>query len=244
MDTYAISYIQACSSQYIVLHESSSHSLLRIKAFRSCPLSRIVVILSLALVLAGSSLASLELLEVPVADLHVAAVLVEALCEVLGGTGAVVVLLLLLGSGLGLDGSSRFGGAAAEEAADGVADGGANGDTAGVKVLAYKCVSVLPDYGNLPVLDKSRTSTANTKKRSQHTQQCWPSGQTIRGPGKPAEEEPWPWERVAEEEQTWWSQGGAAEAQEQRRWGAKERGRKSVDEAWRWEVFVVLRYGM
>lgn len=129
MDTYAISYIQACSSQYIVLHESSSHSLLRIKAFRSCPLSRIVVILSLALVLAGSSLASLELLEVPVADLHVAAVLVEALCEVLGGTGAVVVLLLLLGSGLGLDGSSRFGGAAAEEAADGVADGGANGDT-------------------------------------------------------------------------------------------------------------------
>lgn len=84
----------------------------------------------LLLVLAGSSLASLELLKVPVADLHVAAILVEALCEVLGGTGAVVVLLLLLGSGLGLDGSSRLGGAAAEEAADGVADRRTNGDTA------------------------------------------------------------------------------------------------------------------
>jgi hypothetical protein len=84
----------------------------------------------LRLVLAGSSLAGLELLEVPVADLHVAAVLVEALCEVLGGTGAVVVLLLLLGGGLGLDGGSGLGGATAEEAADGVADGRANGDTA------------------------------------------------------------------------------------------------------------------
>lgn len=78
---------------------------------------------SLPLVLAGSSLAGLELLEVPVADLHVAAVLVEALCEVLGGAGTVVVLLLLLGSGLGLDGGSRFGRAAAEEATDGMADG-------------------------------------------------------------------------------------------------------------------------
>jgi hypothetical protein len=74
------------------------------------------------LVLAGGSLASLELLKVPVADLHVAAVLVEALCEALGGAGAVVVLVVLLGSGLGLDGSG-FGGAAAEEAADGMADG-------------------------------------------------------------------------------------------------------------------------
>lgn len=83
-----------------------------------------------SLVLAGGSLAGLELLEVPVADLHVAAVLVEALCEVLGGTGAVVVLLLvLLGRGLGLDGSGGFGGAAAEEAADCVADGRADGDT-------------------------------------------------------------------------------------------------------------------
>lgn len=86
---------------------------------------------SLSLVLAGRSLAGLELLEVPVADLHVAAVLVEALCEVLGGAGAVVVLLLvLLGRGLGLDGSGGFGGAAGEEAADCVADGGADGDTA------------------------------------------------------------------------------------------------------------------
>lgn len=122
MGTYAFSYIQACSSRYIVLHESS-HSLLRMKSVRPCPLCRIVVVPLFPLVLTGSSLAGLELLQVPAADLHVAAVLVEALCEVLGGTGAVVVLLLLLGIGLGLNGSSRFGRAAAEEAADGVADG-------------------------------------------------------------------------------------------------------------------------
>jgi hypothetical protein len=85
---------------------------------------------SLRLVLASSGLASLELLKVPVTDLHVAAVLVEALCEVLGGAGAVVVLLVLLGSGLGLDGSGGLGGAAGEEAADCVADGRADGDTA------------------------------------------------------------------------------------------------------------------
>lgn len=82
------------------------------------------------LVRAGRSLASLELLEIPVADLHVAAVLVQALCEALGGAGTVVVLLVLLGRSLGLDRSSGFGGAAAEEAAEGVADGGADGDTA------------------------------------------------------------------------------------------------------------------
>lgn len=70
----------------------------------------------------GSSLAGLELLKVPVADLHVAVVVVHALCKVLGGAGAVVVGLLL-GSGLGLDGGgSGLGGAAGEEAADGVAD--------------------------------------------------------------------------------------------------------------------------
>lgn len=55
------------------------------------------------LVLASSGLASLELLEIPVADLHVAAVVIHALGEVLGSAGAVVELLVLLGSGLGLD---------------------------------------------------------------------------------------------------------------------------------------------
>lgn len=99
------------------------------KSFRPCRYATLSSS-STSLVLAGSGLAGLELLEVPVADLHVAAVLIEALCEALGGTGAVVVLVLLLGSGLGLDGSSGLGGAAAEEATDGVADRRANGDTA------------------------------------------------------------------------------------------------------------------
>lgn len=87
----------------------------------------------------GSSLAGLELLKVPVADLHVAVVLVHALGELLGSGTTVVAPLLLLslrgllvligGLGVVLLGS-RFGGAAAgEEAADGVADGGANGNT-------------------------------------------------------------------------------------------------------------------
>lgn len=82
------------------------------------------------LVLTSSSLAGLELLEVPVADLHVAALLVHALCELLGGAGAVVAPLLggrglargdggvVLGRGLG-----GRGGAAAEHAANGVANG-------------------------------------------------------------------------------------------------------------------------
>lgn len=83
------------------------------------------------LVRAGGGLAGLELLEVPVADLHVAAVVVHALGEALRGAGAVVVLLLVLGGLLGLHLlGGGLGGAAGEEAADGVADGGANGDTA------------------------------------------------------------------------------------------------------------------
>lgn len=58
-----------------------------------------------ALVLARGSLASLELLEVPSADLHVAALLVHALGELLRGALAVVapaavVLLALLALGL------------------------------------------------------------------------------------------------------------------------------------------------
>ncbi|KAH7037119.1 coenzyme Q biosynthesis protein Coq4-domain-containing protein [Microdochium trichocladiopsis] len=47
------------------------------------------------LVRLGSLLAGLELLEVPVADLHVAVVVVHALCETGGGAGAVVLLGLL-----------------------------------------------------------------------------------------------------------------------------------------------------
>lgn len=78
------------------------------------------------LVLASSGLASLELLEVPAADLHVAALLVHALGEGLRGALAVVApLALLLRVHLGLRGlRRRFGrrGAAAEETADGVAD--------------------------------------------------------------------------------------------------------------------------
>lgn len=59
--------------------------------------------------LAGSGLASLELLKVPVADLHVSVIVVQALCEVLGDAGAVVLVPgLLLGSG-GLDGSGSSG---------------------------------------------------------------------------------------------------------------------------------------
>lgn len=86
-----------------------------------------------------SSLAGLELLKVPVADLHVAVVLVEALREGLGGAGAVVVLRpRVLGRSSSLDllgGRSRLGGAAAEEATDGVANGGADGDTTVVEDL-------------------------------------------------------------------------------------------------------------
>lgn len=89
----------------------------------------------------GSSLAGLELLKVPVADRHVATLLVHALGEVLRGAGAVVRLALvlvvvvrvivLLLHGRSGGGLSRCRGAAAEHAADGVADGGAYCDTAG-----------------------------------------------------------------------------------------------------------------
>lgn len=82
------------------------------------------------LVRAGSGLAGLELLEVPVADLHVASVVVHALGEALNCAGAVVVLLLLVVLLLGLDLLGRgLRRAAAEEAAEGVADRGANCDT-------------------------------------------------------------------------------------------------------------------
>lgn len=72
--------------------------------------------------LTSGGLASLELLKIPVADLHVSVVLIHALCKVLGDAGAVVLVPgLLLGSGLGLDGGSSLGGTAGEETADGVA---------------------------------------------------------------------------------------------------------------------------
>lgn len=78
------------------------------------------------LVLASSSLAGLELLEVPAADLHVALLLVHALGEGLRGALAVVAPLVLLLLRVGLRLGRRFGrcaaAAAAEEAADGVAD--------------------------------------------------------------------------------------------------------------------------
>lgn len=99
-------------------------------------------------------MASLELLEVPVADLHVAAVFVQALGESLGGASAVVsilllllviLLLVLLGSlGLhGLGGRSLFG-RAAEETTDGVADGGADSDTTAreSKLVRVECGEV------------------------------------------------------------------------------------------------------
>ena len=89
------------------------------------------------LVLAGSGLAGLELLEVPAADVHVALVLVHALGEGLGGAGAVIAPgAVVLGGGGGSRGDSlgagvgnRGGATAGEEAADGVADGGADSYT-------------------------------------------------------------------------------------------------------------------
>ena len=91
------------------------------------------------LVLAGSSLARLELVKVPAADGKVALVLVHAAPEVgdvlcahtrglvLGVHGGLAVLVL--GERL-VDGRSGCAGAAAEPTADGVADGGTDCDTA------------------------------------------------------------------------------------------------------------------
>jgi len=90
------------------------------------------------LVLAGSSLARLELVKVPAADGKVALVLVHAAPEVgdvlcahtrglvLGVHGGLAVLVL--GERL-VDGRSGCAGAAAEPTADGVADGGSDCDT-------------------------------------------------------------------------------------------------------------------
>jgi len=100
----------------------------------SSPYYRLVV--SRLVVLRGS-LASLELLQVPVADLHVTVLLVHAAGELGRGTGAVVVSLvplaglIVLGDrrGVGLRGGGLGRRAATEEAADGMADGGADSYT-------------------------------------------------------------------------------------------------------------------
>lgn len=80
-----------------------------------------------------SSLASLQLVKVPSTDLHVATVVIQALCEhlslVLAVASVVGILLGLLSLSLGLSLSGRSGGTATEEAADGVANGGTDGDT-------------------------------------------------------------------------------------------------------------------
>lgn len=91
----------------------------------------------MSLVLASRSLARLQLLQIPPANLHIAILLVHARSELLGRTRAVVAPGAVLclgwgscrGSGL-LDGVVGGCGTTAEEAADGVADGGADGDTA------------------------------------------------------------------------------------------------------------------
>ena len=97
----------------------------------------------LLLILARGLLACLQLVQVPAADGQVAVVLRHAGVEVLdvtsahtGGLGCLRLLVLLcevgvLGRGLG---GRRA--AAAEEAADGVADGGSDSDTA-VVALAF-----------------------------------------------------------------------------------------------------------
>ena len=84
------------------------------------------------LVLARSGLARLQLLEVPVANLHVAILLIHALGELLRRSLAVIPPLLLLLLLSLFRGRSRrgFGRAAAEHAAEGVADRRADSDAA------------------------------------------------------------------------------------------------------------------
>lgn len=84
-----------------------------------------------------------QLLQIPPADLHVAAVLVHALGELRSralavARGVPLVVVLLGGCGLGLRRGSGLGGAAGEEAADGVADGGTDCDTTGTEALALR----------------------------------------------------------------------------------------------------------
>jgi len=82
----------------------------------------------------GARIETYQLLHIPTADLHVARVLVHAVGELLGDAGAVVAPLLLARALvlrrnvvlLSLGGRTAT---AAEEAADCVADRGANGNT-------------------------------------------------------------------------------------------------------------------
>lgn len=88
------------------------------------------------LVLASSSLASLQLVHVPSTDRHISRVLVHAVRKALGGHGTVrvlllvgiVVALLLLGGSSGLGVRGFAGAATAKKAADGMADRRTNGD--------------------------------------------------------------------------------------------------------------------
>jgi hypothetical protein len=92
---------------------------------------------ALPLVLAGCGLACLELVQVPAADGQAALVLVHALAEVVdvartcaGRLHLCRVLVLLCEFGVLGRGVGGGGGAAAEPAADCVADRGSDGDTA------------------------------------------------------------------------------------------------------------------
>lgn len=99
---------------------------------------RIQYTLSSHLILPRHPLAVLQLLQIPIANLHIPAILIQALCKVLGvqlarrHPLAIVRLTSLLrrcGRGRGLL-RRRRGPPAAEEPADRVADGGADCDAA------------------------------------------------------------------------------------------------------------------
>jgi branched-subunit amino acid permease len=93
-------------------------------------------------ILAGSSLAGLELLQVPPADLHVATIVVQALREALCRVGTVIAPLLLLClillrlEGVLLLRSSSLGAATTKHASDGMADGGTDGNAAVEKLVS------------------------------------------------------------------------------------------------------------
>ena len=188
-----------------------------------------------ALVVAGGGLAGLELLEVPVADLHVALVVVHALGEVLGGAGAVVapllLLLVLLGGGrlvlLRRRGLAR---AAAEHAADGMADRGAD------RYAAVRRLRVLVSF-DVPIFFFFTSSFPSPSKEGGPTQRCWPSGQRGRGPEMPGEAlGRWPsGTRAGRPERAHRSSraGSAGPGEPERgtgRWGAGRSGRRIVDE--------------
>lgn len=123
----------------------------------------------LRLVLAGGSLARLELVKVPAADGQVALVLVHAapeVADILCANAGSLVLgvhggLAVLGLGERLVGRrSGCAGSAAEPTADGVTDGGTDSDTAGSYV--------------------SFQGSGADAHLWRLTQQCWPSGRRDR----------------------------------------------------------------